>query len=77
MSLSHLIRKDMEIFGTDGKSLGRVDKVGGGRIKLKNIKQLGHSKHHHYLSTELVKYVDDNVHLSVRSDRAVAEQDEG
>lgn len=77
MGLSHLIRKDMEIFGADGKSIGRVDKVKDGRIKLKNVKQLGHTKHHHYLSAELVKYVDDNVHLSVRSDRAVAEQDEG
>ena len=63
------ITEHMEVLGSDGKLIGRVDGIEGeSRIKLtKNDSPDGQ---HHYLPTDLIERVDDHVHLAVSAEKA-------
>jgi outer membrane protein OmpA-like peptidoglycan-associated protein len=57
------IRKDMDVVGSDGTALGKVDSVERERIKLTRRDSADHQ--HHYLPTDWVARVDGNtVHLN-------------
>lgn len=64
------IQEHMEVFGADGKRVGKVDRVEGNRIKLtKDSAPAGHEDHHHYIDVSLVKGVEGNaVKLSQNAD---------
>jgi hypothetical protein len=56
------IREHMDVYGSCGNKLGRVDHVQGSTIKLtKNDSPDGQ---HHFIPTSWVARVDDHVHLS-------------
>jgi hypothetical protein len=56
------IREHMDVYGSCGNKLGRVDHVQGNSIKLtKNDSPDGQ---HHFIPTSWVARVDDHVHLS-------------
>lgn len=56
------IREHMDVIGSCGMKLGRVDHVDGDRIKLtKNDSADGQ---HHYIPSNWVARVDEHVHLS-------------
>jgi len=56
------IREHMEVYGSCGKFVGKVDHVEGDRIKLtKNDSPDGQ---HHYIPTSWVARVHDHIHLN-------------
>ena len=61
------IREHMEVVGSDGKHIGKVDHVRDTEIQL--TKSLAVGKHH-FLPLSLVARVDDKVRLSVTEDAA-------
>lgn len=61
------IREHMEIVGSDGKHIGKVDHVMGSDIELTRSMGVGS---HHLLPLDLVASVDDKVRLSVTEDEA-------
>lgn len=71
MANAHEISHDMQVFGSDGGMVGRVDGVEGGRIKLKRAPDVG-GEHHHYIPLAWIARVDDHVHLT---ESAVAVRD--
>ena len=49
------VRENMEVIGADGVHVGTVDRVEGGRIKLKKSDAYGrHEGHHHYIELGFV-----------------------
>ena len=66
------IREDMQVLGSDGGMIGRVDGVTGDRIKLKRSAEAGGGVHH-FIAMAWVARVDDHVHL----DRSAALAREG
>ena len=64
---SSSIREHMEVVGSDGKHIGKVDHVKGDEIELTRAMAVGS---HHYLPLSLVSVVDDKVRLSVTEDEA-------
>ena len=56
------IREHMDVFGSCGNKLGRVDRVEGGSIKL--TKDSSNDGQHHFIPAEWVQRVDSHVHLS-------------
>ena len=56
------IREDMQVLGSDGGMIGRVDGSDGSRIKLKRAAESS-GAHHHYLPLSWIARVDDHVHL--------------
>jgi hypothetical protein len=71
------IRKHMKVIGADGASIGTVDAVEGGRIKLTRADSGSHGGHHHYLSGGLVAAVEgDSVRLSANADAAILLEEE-
>ena len=73
------VKEHMEVVGSDGKHVGTVDRVDGGRIKLtkKDSGPPGHQGHHHYLDGKHVAGVDGNkVKLSCSADEAMKAQQE-
>lgn len=64
---SSSIREHMEVVGSDGKHVGKVDHVKGNEIELTRSLGLGA---HHALPLELVARVDDKVRLSVTEGEA-------
>jgi hypothetical protein len=64
---SSSIREHMEIVGSDGKHVGKVDHVKGSEIELTRAMAVGP---HHMLPLDLVQSVDDKVRLSVTEDEA-------
>lgn len=72
------IRENMEVIGADGVHVGTVDRVEGGRIKLKKSDSRGrHEGHHHYIELGFVAGVEgDRVRLSANADIAVTLEEE-
>src|SRR4051794_10271178 len=62
------IREHMEVYGSCGNRLGRVDAVEGSSIKL--TKDSARDGQHHYLPLEWVESVDNAVRLSKSCDEA-------
>ena len=67
MIASGSIREHMEVVGSDGKHIGKVDHVLGDAIELTRSMGVGG---HHALPLDLVGSVDDKVHLTVTEDEA-------
>ncbi|MGE0047293.1 MAG: DUF2171 domain-containing protein [Hyphomonadaceae bacterium] len=61
------IREHMEVVGSDGKHIGKVDHVLGQDIKLTRSLGVGS---HHALPLTFVARVDDKVRLSITEDEA-------
>jgi hypothetical protein len=72
------IKENMEVIGADGVHVGVVDRVEGGRIKLKKRDNEGaHSRHHHYIEIGFVAGVEGHkVRLSANADIAVTLEEE-
>jgi hypothetical protein len=66
------IREHMEVIGSDGVHVGRVDRVEGGRIKLTRSDALAEGAHHH-VDMDWVERVDSHVHLNQSSSRVMAQ----
>jgi hypothetical protein len=64
---SSSIREHMEVVGSDGKHVGKVDHVKGSEIELTRTMAVGP---HHMLPLDIVALVDDKVRLSVTEDEA-------
>ena len=64
---SSSIREHMDVVGSDGKHIGKVDHVRGGDLQLTRSMGVGS---HHLLPIDLVDRVDDKVRLSVTEDEA-------
>ncbi len=64
------IREHMEVVGSDGDHVGKVDHVKGDQIELAWL-DLGSGGKHHYIPTSWVDRVeDDKVFLSITQDEA-------
>jgi hypothetical protein len=64
------IREHLEVVGSDGRHIGRVDHVVGGEIELAKL-DLGGGFKHHMIPLSWVEYVDDEkIHLSLTQDDA-------
>jgi hypothetical protein len=73
------IHEHAEVIGKDGRHVGTVDRVEGGRIKLTKADSKGaaHAGHHHFIDLDLVETVQDNrVHLSIDSQAAIRDEQE-
>ena len=67
------IREHMEVVGSDGKHVGKVDHVMGGEIELAKL-DFGAGLKHHMIPISWVEDIaDDKVRLSKTSDAAKAE----
>ncbi len=72
MAVASQIREHMEVLGSDGERVGTVDKLDGDdMIKLAHTDSPDGK--HHYLAVDLVDRIDEQVHLSVTAEEAVAE----
>ena len=67
---SHL-RESLEVVGSDGEHVGRVDHVHGDQIELAKL-DLGSGFKHHMIPVSWVDHVDAHVHLNVTKDEAKA-----
>ena len=69
------IREHAEVVGADGRHVGTVDRVEGGRIKLTRAENdPGHQSHHHFVSLSNVETVEGGrVKLSVKGADAIEE----
>jgi hypothetical protein len=65
------IREHMEVKGSDGEHVGRVDHVLGDEIELAKMDLAGGFKHH-LIPLSWVDHVDEHVHLNVTKDDAKA-----
>ena len=65
------IRESLEVLGSDGAHVGRVDHVRGDQIELAKL-DLGAGFKHHMIPVSWVDYVDAHVHLNVTKDEAKA-----
>jgi len=66
------IHEHLEVVGSDGKHVGRVDHVVGTEIELTKL-DLGSGLKHHMIPLSWVEYVDDDaVHLSLTQEDAKA-----
>ena len=65
------IREHMHVHSSDGHHVGRVDHVKGDQIELARMDLAAMGKHH-YIPLSWVDYVDNEVHLSLTKDEAVA-----
>jgi hypothetical protein len=67
------IREHMEVVGSDGRHVGRVDHIVGDEIELSKLDVTAGLKHH-MIPLSWVDYVDeDEVHLNLTKDAAKAE----
>ena len=72
MSDATQIREHMEVVGSDGEHLGRVDHIMGSDIELAKLDVTGGLKHH-LIPLSWVDYVDDDkVRLNLTRDEAKA-----
>lgn len=72
MVMGENIREHMEVVGSDGGHVGRVDKVAGTEIELAKL-DLGSGFKHHLIPLTWVDHVeDDKVCLSMTKDAAKA-----
>ena len=65
------IKEHLEVIGSDGEHVGRVDKVMGDLIELAKLDLAGGFKHH-MIPVSWVDHVDDHVHLNVTQEAAKA-----
>jgi hypothetical protein len=66
------IREHMEVLGSDGRHVGRVDKVMGAEIELTKL-DIAAGLKHHMIPLSWVDYVDsEDVHLNLTKDAAKA-----
>jgi len=66
------IKEHMEVLGADGSHVGTVDEFDeNGRIKLTRSDSIDGV--HHFIAANLVDHVDEQVHLSVSAEEAMAE----
>jgi hypothetical protein len=65
------IREHMDVVGSDGHHVGKVDHVLGNDIELAKL-DLGAGLKHHLIPRSWVASVDDKVHLSLTKDEAKA-----
>jgi hypothetical protein len=65
------IREHMEVLGSDGGHVGKVDHVRGSEIELAKL-DLGSGLKHHMIPTSWVERIDDHVHLNLTKDEAKA-----
>ena len=70
VAVSH-IREHLEVLGSDGGHVGRVDHVHGDQIELAKL-DLGSGFKHHMIPISWVDHVDAHVHLNVTKDDAKA-----
>ena len=66
---SSSITEHMEVVGSDGKHVGKVDHVNGDQIELTKL-DLQAMGSHHLIPLSWVDYVDDKVHLSLDREEA-------
>ena len=66
-----LIKEHLEVVGSDGGHVGRVDHVNGDQIELAKLDLAGGFKHH-MIPVSWVDHVDEHVHLNVTEDDAKA-----
>jgi hypothetical protein len=72
MIQSSEIREHMEVVGSDGGHVGRVDKVMGDEIELTKL-DLGSGLRHHMIPITWVELIDqDTVRLNMTKDAAKA-----
>jgi hypothetical protein len=65
------IREHMEVVGSDGGHVGKVDRVMGTDIELAKL-DLGSGFKHHLIPMTWVEQVDDKVRLNMTKDAAKA-----
>jgi len=65
------IREHLEVIGSDGEHVGRVDHVVGDQIELAKLDLAGGFKHH-MITVSWVDHVDAHVHLNLTRDDAKA-----
>jgi hypothetical protein len=65
------ITEHMEVVGSDGKHVGRVDHLRGSEIELAKMDLTGMGKHH-MIPTSWIDWVDEKVHLSLTKEEATA-----
>jgi hypothetical protein len=65
------ILEHMEVVGSDGGHVGKVDKVVGAEIELAKF-DLGSGLKHHMIPITWVELVDDKVRLNITKDTAKA-----
>ena len=66
-----LIKEHLEVVGSDGGHVGRVDHVHGDTIELAKLDFAGGFKHHK-IPVSWVDHVDEHVHLNVTQEDAKA-----
>jgi hypothetical protein len=66
-----LIKEHLEVVGSDGGHVGRVDHVNGDQIELAKLDLAGGFKHH-MIPVSWVDHIDEHVHLNVTQDDAKA-----
>jgi hypothetical protein len=66
------IREHMGVLGSDGEHVGTVDSLEGDDM-IKLARTDSPDGKHHYLAVDLVDRIDEQVHLSVTAEEAVAE----
>ena len=72
MMMGENIREHMEVVGSDGGHVGRVDKVAGTEIELAKL-DLGSGFKHHLIPLTWVDHIeDDKVCLNMTKDAAKA-----
>jgi len=64
-----LIKEHLEVVGSDGEHVGRVDHVLGDQIELAKL-DLGAGFKHHMIPVSWVERVDEHVHLNLTKDEA-------
>ena len=65
------IREHMEVLGSDGGHVGKVDQVQGSQIELAKL-DFGSGLKHHLIPVSWVERVDEHVHLNLTKDEAKA-----
>jgi hypothetical protein len=65
------IKEHLEVVGSDGGHVGKVDNVLGGEIELAKL-DLGGGFKHHLIPVSWVDHVDEKVHLTLTKDEAKA-----
>ncbi|MGV8928125.1 MAG: DUF2171 domain-containing protein [Brevundimonas sp.] len=65
------IREHLEVVGSDGEHVGRVDNVVGDQIELAKL-DLAAGFKHHLIPVSWVAHVDEHVHLNVTREEARA-----
>ena len=63
------IKEHLEVLGSDGGHVGRVDHVLGDQIELAKLDLAGGFKHH-MIPVSWVERVDEHVHLRLTKDEA-------